>query len=136
MEIVSPTVSMTNYIVNSLRQKKIPFITVAQVLEDIAKNRLYVLTHEGKPVAMCAVVYDEVFGYYAIKRLVIFQKKNKGKHYADTLISHCTTLGLYPLGCTPWVDNTTVQHLLEKHGFSFEYIFDEKWCFFQKSVAS
>lgn len=124
------TPAMADYIIRKVEENNVFFIHPEQVKEDIANNRLYVLEDNGTPIAMCAIIYDTLYNYYAIKRLLIFDEENRGKHYADMLIKHCTTLGLSPLGCTPWTHNKKMHHLLEKNGFSLQYIFDGKWCFY------
>lgn len=121
-----------NYISRSLSQKKIPYITIGQVITDIIENRIFVLLENNKPVAMCSIVWDNNYEYFAIKRLVCFKKCNANKGYATMLIHHCSNLGFYPLGATPWVDNKSVRRLFEKEGFVLQYVFQDKWCFYKK----
>lgn len=127
---VSP--ATISYIIHSLRQKKIPYITLSQVLEDIANNQLYVLFENGNPVAMCSMVWDAKYSYWAIKRLICFKKKNIGKGYGNSLIHYCANSRFAPVGCTPWTDNDPVRHILEKNGFTLQYIFKNKWCFYRR----
>lgn len=127
---ISPDVVL--YVVRSLRQKKIPYITTTQFLKDVSNNQVYVLFEDNKPVAMCSVIWDSKYNYWAIKRLVCFKKRNNGKGYANLLISYCANIHFSPIGCTPWVDNKPMRHLLEKNGFKLQYIFDTKWCFYRR----
>lgn len=123
-----------NYICHSLAQKKIPYISISHFKEDYQKRQSYILENNGKPVAMCSLVWSEKHQNFAIKRLICFKKVNAGKGYANYLLTFISKLGKAPICCTPWVDNFSTRHLLEKNGFHLKYIFSQYWCFYEKMV--
>ena len=120
------------HIVRAIQNKHISFITPAHIKEDIKNNRQYVLAENNHIIGIISLVYDPIYKYYAIKRLCILNKKNNGKGYGKMLLSYLATLPLNNIGCTPWIDNYKMKHLLETLGFKLQYIFDEKWCFYLK----
>lgn len=121
-----------NYICHSLAQKKIPYISISHFKEDYQKRQSYILENNGKPVAMCSLVWSEKHQNFAIKRLICFKKVNAGKGYANYLLTFISKLGKAPICCTPGVDNFSTRHLLEKNGFHLKYIFSQHWCFYEK----
>ena len=81
---------------------------------------------------MISLVWDSEYGYYAMKRLCIPNKRNSGKGFAQMMVKYICSSVQGKVGCTPWSSNTPMRHLLEKQGFMLEYIFSEKWCFYSK----
>lgn len=122
------------HVVRSLQNKHIEYATTAQAKQDISNSRMYLLEDNGRIVAMCSVVYDKHYDYYAIKRVVVFNKRNCGKGYASALITHISAIGFHSLGCTPWVNNVAMQKLLVNLGFQFQYIFNNCWTFYKKTI--
>ena len=120
-------------IVRAIQNKGIEYITPAHVREDIALGRQFVMMDNNKVVAILSLVYDAEFGYFAMKRLCVTNKQNKGKGYAQMMLKHVSAEVNGKVGCTPWVDNGAMRHTLEKLGFSLEYVFAEKWCFYSKN---
>ena len=116
----------------ALRNKRINYITPAQAREDIQKRRLYVVEDNGVVIAQCALVYEPDYGYHAIKRLVIYNKKNYGRGIAQRFVSYFCAMNLPALGCTPWSDNQIMKKLLAKNGFEYQYTFLENYEFFVK----
>lgn len=112
----------------SLRNKAIPYITPEQADRNIENGNLYIIKVNGKPIAQCALVYEADHHYHAIKRLVVYNKKNCGNGIAGMFIRYFISLNLPALGCTPWEDNTVMRNLLESYGFEFKYKFLEKYC--------
>ena len=119
-------------IVRAIQNKHIDYITPAHVREDIALGRQFVMIDNEKVIAILSLVYDADYGYFAMKRLCVTNKKNKGKGYAQMMLSAVSGQASGKVGCTPWADNGAMRHTLEKLGFSLEYIFSEKWCFYSK----
>lgn len=136
MMIRQATTNDTIHVVRSLQNKRIEYATTAMAKADISNSRMYLLEEDGKIVAMCSVVYDNHYDYYAIKRVVVFNKKNCGKGYASSLISYVSSLGFSSIGCTPWIDNISMQKLLIKLGFHFEYLFNNCWTFYKKLLTN
>lgn len=120
------------HIMRAMQNKHIEYISIQQIRMDIYSSHMYKCVKDGKIVAIISVVWDKTYKYYAMKRLCILQKKNKGKGITELLIDYITERYLGKIGCTPWVDNSAMRHILEKKGFALEYIFDEKWCFYSR----
>lgn len=122
-------------IVRATQNKHLDYLTANHIATDIALARCYVVEENDKAIATCSLVYDKQHNYHAIKRLAIFRKENKGRHIAEQFISYLLENGgVEKIGCTPWTDNAPMRHILEKMGFSLEYIFAEKWCFYSKKI--
>ena len=120
------------HIVRSIQNKKISYITAAHIKEDIKNERQYVMVDNNKIIAILSILYDSDYQYYAMKRLCVPNKKNRGKGYAKEMITYVSQTVNGKIGCTPWTENTAVRHTLEKLGFSLQYIFEEKWCFYSR----
>ena len=120
-------------IVRAIRNKGIEYITPAHVKEDISLGRQFVMMDNNKVVAILSLVYDAEYGYFAMKRLCVTNKQNRGKGYAQMMLKHVSAQANGKVGCTPWIDNGAMRHTLEKLGFSLEYVFAEKWCFYSKN---
>ena len=116
----------------SLRNKAIPYITPKQADRDIENGNLYIIKKNGKPIAQCALVYDEQYKYHAIKRLVIYNKKNCGQGIANSFVEYFIKQNYPALGCTPWSDNQIMKHLLSRNGFEYQYTFLNCYEFFIK----
>lgn len=116
----------------ALRNKHIEYITPAHAREDIANRRLYVVEEDGKIIAQCALVEEPAHHYHAIKRLVIYNRKNCGRGIAQRFIRYFCAMDLPALGCTPWSDNKTMKHLLSRNGFEYQYTFLNCYEFFVK----
>jgi RimJ/RimL family protein N-acetyltransferase len=114
----------------SLRNKHIFYNTPAQAKEDIANSRLYIVVENNKPIAQYALVYDKHYDYYAIKRVVIYNKKNCGKGICQLLVDHALSFNYPRVGCTPWEENVAMRKILVKNGFEYQYTFLEKYQFF------
>lgn len=125
------TKSDLSYIMHALAPKKIEYIKPSQAKQDIEQNRLYVLEHNNKIIAQCALVSEAQFNYVAIKRMTIYNNSLKFKGVANIFIEYFNTLNL-SLGATPWTDNEKMKHILIKNGFQYQYTFLEKYEFFLK----
>ena len=132
MYITLATEEHRSYIIHALASKAIDYINPSTVGEDITKSRLYVIIENGKPIAQCALVPEEEYGYLAIKRMVIYRKENCGRGLADLLIEHFCALN-QPIGATPWKENARVKHILQKHGFEYQYTFLKNYEFFLRN---
>lgn len=122
-------------IIRSIQNKGLSYITPSLIKRDIELDRQYIMTNDcGKIVAICSLVYDHDYNYYAIKRLCIPNKKNRGKGYAQKMLAFMSKQTSAKVGCTPWSDNKAMIKMLTKLGFTLEYIFNEKWCFYSKNV--
>ena len=116
----------------ALRNKRIEYITPAHAREDIANNRLYVVEEDGMIIAQCALVEEPAHHYHAIKRLVIYNRKNCGRGIARQFIHYFCDMNLPALGCTPWTDNQKMKYLLISNGFEYQYTFLGNYEFFLK----
>ena len=115
--------------------KNLPYCTTAQVATDHYEyDRLYVVAEGEKILAILSLVPEQEYGYTAIKRLCILNKKNRGKGIARFALHEIQKVVHGRIGGTPWADNAATRHLFETEGFHLEYIFDEKWCFYVKEV--
>lgn len=124
----------TKSIAMSIRNKHIDYNTPAQAIEDIKQNRLYVMIHDNKIVASCALVYETNYNYLAIKRLVIYRKENLRKGIADSFIKYFIQNFSQNLGATPFPENIAMIKLLKKNNFKFQYNFLEKYCFYLREI--
>ena len=120
-------------IVRAIQNKGIEYITPAHVKEDISLGRQFVMIDNNKVIAILSLVYDAEYGYFAMKRLCVTNRKNNGKGYAQMMLKVVSGQASGKVGCTPCKDNGAMCHTLEKLGFSLEYIFSEKWCFYSKN---
>lgn len=116
----------------ALRNKRIEYITPAHAREDITNNRLYVVEEDGMIIAQCALVEEPAHHYHAIKRLVIYNRKNYGRGIARQFIRYFCDMNLPALGCTPWTDNQKMKYLLVSNGFEYQYTFLGNYEFFLK----
>lgn len=113
---------------------KIPFCTPTQVWQDFHNGREYIVVEGEKILATISLVEEPQYGYIAIKRLCILNKKNQGKGIARFALREIQKIVKGRIGATPWDDNLKMCHLLESEGFKMEYKFMEHWCFYVKEV--
>ena len=118
--------------IRSLQKNQTSFCTTAQLKEDLSLGRLIVAEENGKLLGSCAIVNEPNWNYTAIKRLIIYSKKSRGKGIADSLIKYIISLNLGVIGGTPWKENSITRHLFEKNGFEFQYTFMENYCFYKR----
>lgn len=129
------TVEEVQKIERAVALKKLPYCTSAQIASDYyAYNRLYVVTEGEKVLATLSLVEEPEYGYMAVKRLCILNKKNRGKGIARFALHEIQKMVKGKIGGTPWIDNTPVCHIFETEGFTLQYVFNEKWCFYVKEV--
>ena len=120
-------------IIRSIQNKKLEYITPSLIKQDIALGRQYIMTNDrNQIIAICSLVYEPNYNYYAIKRLCVPNKKNCGKGYAQMMLEFMSKQSSAKIGCTPWSDNKAMIKMLTRLGFTLEYIFNEKWCFYSK----
>ena len=112
----------------------LPYIRVEDTFSDFLHERMYVVAEGEKVFATVSLVPEPDYGYTAIKRLCILNKKNQGKGIARFALHEIQKVVKGRIGSTPWVDNTPVRHLFETEGFVLQYVFNEKWCFYMKEV--
>lgn len=124
------------HIVRAIQNKHISYITTAHVKQDIYDGKMFVMIVNEKIVAILSLTYDKDYNYYAMKRLCILNKKNCGKGYAREMLAYVSKQTTKKVGCTPWIDNGAMRHILEGIGFKLEYIFNTCWCFYSKNSAS
>ena len=113
---------------------EIPFCTPTQVFCDFQAGREYIVVEGNKILATVSLVEEPQYGYTAIKRLCILNKKNQGKGIARFVLREIQRMVKGRIGATPWDDNSKMCHLLESEGFHLEYKFMEKWCFYVKEI--
>lgn len=131
MMIRKSTISDMKTIMAIVAEKQIAYITPELVKADIENSRQFVMIENGEPIAIISVVYDNDFSYYAMKRLCVLNPNYHGVAYK--MIGYITEcMKGEKIGCTPWDDNYTMKHILNKLGFALEYKFAEKWCFYSK----
>lgn len=119
-------------IATALRNKGIDYITPAHARTDIDKAQLYVLTEGDVLIAQCALVYEPAHQYHAIKRLVVYNRRHCGRGVAQQFLTFFCAMNLPALGCTPWVDNLRMQHLLQKMGLNINTPFCTTTSFIRK----
>ena len=101
---------------------EIPFCTPTQVLYDFQNNREYIVVEGEKILATVSLVEEPQYGYTAIKRLCILNKKNQGKGIARFAIHEIQKMVKGKIGGTPWIDNAPVCHLFESEGTNVKNI--------------
>lgn len=134
MEIRLATSADYKRIATALRNKGIDYITPAHARTDIDKAQLYVLTEGDVLIAQCALVYEPAHQYHAIKRLVVYNRRHCGRGVAQQFLTFFCAMSFPALGCTPWVDNLRMQHLLRKNGFEYQYTFLHNYQFYKKTA--
>ena len=132
MEIRFATEKDTIHAIRSLQKNQTFFNTTTHLKDDIARNRLIVVEENGKLLGSCALVPEVSYGYTAIKRLIVYSKKQRGRGIADKIIKYIISLNLGTIGATPWESNKIGRHLFEKNDFEFQYKFLENYCFYKR----
>lgn len=113
----------------------LPYIRVEDAMSDFLHDRLYVVAEGEKVFATVSLVEEPDYGYTAIKRLCILNKRNCGKGLARFALRELQKVVVgKKIGATPWVDNIAMRNLLESEGFAVQYVFQEVWCFYMKEV--
>lgn len=111
----------------------LPYIRVEDAMSDFMNDRLYVVAEGEKVFVTVSLVEEPNYGYTAIKRLCVLNKRNCGKGLARFALHELQKVVDSKIGATPWEDNLTMRHLLESEGFHLEYIFNTVWCFYSKT---
>lgn len=117
---------------NAVRCKNLLYCTPYQIADDFTNKRLYCVYEGDKVLATFSLVPEPNFKYTAVKRLCILNKKNQGKGIARFALHEVQRMVNGKIGATPWIDNGAVRHILEKEGFTLQYVFNERWCFYAK----
>lgn len=129
------TVEEVQKIERAVALKKLPYCTSTQIASDYyVYNRLYVVVEGKKILATLSLVEELDYGYTAVKRLCILNKKNYGKGIARFALHEVQRLVSGRIGATPWDDNIAMRKVLESEGFTMKYKFEQKWCFYVKEV--
>ena len=116
----------------AVRPKKIKYCTANMITNDYLCDRLFVVREGGKVIATVSLVPETEYGYTAIKRLCILNKRNCGRGVASFAVRELQKVVRGKCGATPWSDNIAMRKLLESEGFTLQYIFDGRWCFYAK----
>ena len=120
---------------NAVCRKHIDYITPNQTAEDFLAKRLYVVAEGSKVYATVSLVEEPSYGYTAVKRLCILNKRNCGKGLARFALRELQKKVNGRLGATPWTDNIAMRNLLESEGLAVQYVFNEVWCFYMKEIS-
>lgn len=110
----------------------LPYIRVEDAMSDFLHERIYVVAEGEKVFATLSLVEEPEYGYTAVKRLCILNKKNQGKGIARFALHEIQKVVSGRIGATPWTDNGAVRHILEMEGFVLQYVFNERWCYYAK----
>ena len=119
---------------NAVCRKHLSFCTPTQIFTDYEMGRLYAVVEGDKVLATVSLVAEPTYGYTAIKRLCILNKKNHGKGIARFALHEIQRMVKGRIGATPWNNNIKMKHLLETEGFHLEYVFNQVWCFYVKEI--
>ena len=117
---------------NAVRRKNLLYCTPYQIADDFTNKRLYCVYEGDKVLATLSLVEEPEYGYTAVKRLCILNKKNQGKGIARFALHEIQKVVNGRIGATPWMDNGAVRHILEMEGFVLQYVFNERWCYYAK----
>lgn len=134
MELRKATHKDLMKIIHAIGYKDLPYITKSQENLDYNKKQLYVVADGEKVLACVSLVWESQYEYFAVKRLCILNKRNRGKGIARFALRELQKVVNGRIGATPWDDNSKMCHLLESEGFHLEYKFMEKWCFYVKEI--
>lgn len=134
MELRLATQEDLNKVRDAVEQERIQYITVELLQSDLNYRRLYVVVNNGIILATVSLVPDMQYGYTAIKRLHVCDKRYIRQGIGRFAVHEITKLVHGRVGATPWEDNVAMRHLLESEGFELKYVFDIKWCFYCKTV--
>ncbi len=122
-------------VIRSIQRNQTDYMTTQQAKDDIANGRLIVCKNDkAKVVGIISVELKEDRGYIAIRRGMVTNKLNRGKGIMSKLVDFiCQQSWEYPLGVTPWIDNTPMIKVLERNGFTKHYTFNEVWVYYERS---
>ena len=115
-------------------RKHISFCTHCDIAEDYLHDRLYAVVDGDRVLATVSLVEESEYGYTAVKRLCILNKKNQGRGIARFALHEIQKQVKGNIGATPWEDNSKMRYLLESEGFHLVYKFNTVWCFYIKEV--
>ena len=115
-------------------RKNLSYCKHYHVVEDWYKDRLYAVVDGDRVLATVSLVEESDYGYTAVKRLCILNKKNQGRGIARFALHEIQKEVKGRIGGTPWVDNQKMCHLFESEGFKLQYVFNKCWCFYMKEV--
>ena len=110
----------------------LPYIRVEDAMSDFLHDRLYVVAEGEKVFATVSLVPEPNYGDTAIKRLCILNKRNCGRGVASLAVREFLKVVKGKVGATPWTDNIAMRNILESNGFTLQYIFEERWCYYAK----
>lgn len=135
MELRKANLNEVQKLAQVVGRKHLDYITTHYLVRDYNHSQLYVVVENNKILAIVSLVPEPEYGYTAVKRLCILNKKNQGKGIARFAIHEILRyLHNCKVGATPWEDNTAVRHILEAEGFKMEYKFMGHWCFYSKEM--
>lgn len=132
MELRKATHKDLMKVIHAIGYKDLPYITKSQENRDYNKKQLYVVADGEKVLACASLVWESQYEYFAVKRLCILNKHNRGKGIARFALRELQKEIRGRIGATPWLDNIAMRKLLESEGFTLQYIFDGRWCFYAK----
>lgn len=132
MELRKATHKDLMKVIHAIGYKDLPYITKSQENLDYNKKQLYVVADGEKVLACASLVWESQYEYFAVKRLCILNKHNCGKGIARFALRKLQKEVRGRIGGTPWIDNPKMCHLFESEGFTLQYIFNERWCFYAK----
>lgn len=119
--------------INLILKSEIDYITPYHIRKDIQEKRLFIGIENENVIAILSLVPEMEYNYIAMKRLLVAEGYH-GKGYAQQMIDYASKQVIGKVGCTPWVNNAAMCHMMEKLNFHLEYIFNEKWCYYVKQV--
>lgn len=126
-------------IIRSAQKKQADYMTTNHLVADINEDRLILAidNYTNKIVGWCALdsSTQTKYGYHAIKRMMIPNKKYRGQGIAKMIVEWI--IQEHPkmvLGATPWRDNHAMRGVLMDTSFEFQYYFgdDDMWCCYMK----
>ena len=121
-------------VIRSIQRNQTDYITTQQAKDDIDNNRLIICKNDkAKVVGIISVELKEDRGYIAIRRGMVTNKLNRGKGIMSKLVDFiCQQSWGYPLGATPWIDNTPMIKILERNNFVRKYTFNTVWTYYER----
>ena len=103
------------------------YINREYLQSDIANHNCYIKEENGQILAMISLIFDNHYQSHYLKRLIIPNKKNRGKNISEEMIRYFQDNFQYSLSITPWENNIPMRKIIEKLGFKFQYKFLEKY---------
>lgn len=134
MKVRKATTEDIKTLTHRLARNQKSWATVSHMKNDIMCGYLWLLEDENNIVASCAITPTS-YSWQGVKRMTVFNKKNHGKHYAETLLRTITKEPGVEYCITPWDKNKAMIHIAEKCGFQFRYKFMEYWNCYIKNNA-